>query len=423
MTDPDRAPNPNIPGNANTPHVHGSAATGIVYTQEHLGRQDSAGLNRAHQHPDAKSDTSFAAASASQLRKASANELTGTPVKNRSGESLGRIKDFVIDTNSGQVVYAVVGSGGIAGIGERLHPVPVQALNHEALEGRESMILDVESSRWAQAPRLQRDRLSSLQQDQQGSSIYEYYGQTWRASSQQSASMNNPVRTQGSQSAPVDTQLPQQRIEREGEGQRLALASDLIGKNIRSGSQTVGEVEDVIVQLESGAAAALLDPNDNFAGSDQKYVVPLHRFTLAENNVLTTSLRESDFKSARSAEAGAWASARQEGESDSLFVYQGGQGAERQGGSRSDSARIATPQQPQRGEAPVAEIRRAIQSDSSLAANQNDIQIEAEGNKLVLRGTVLNEDAKDRIEERAERAAPGWDIDNQIRVATTGMDE
>lgn len=408
-TMPDRNSRPGH--NSDSLGAHGSAASGIVYTDDHAGRQD---IDRSDLHAHQVSETDLSTRTA-QLRKSSANELTGTRVQNRNGESLGRVKDFVIDTNSGQVVYAVVGAGGIAGIGEKLYPVPVQALDHSTTGTRETLTLDVESSRWAQAPRLERDGLESLQHDQQGKSIFDYYGQTWRSSTQ-SASMNNPVRTQGSQSGTTDTARDRQSMDRDHQGQRLALASDLIGKNIRSGNQTIGEVDDVIVHLDSNAAAALLDPDDDFAGSDQKYVVPLHRFNVSQHEALTSSLQRSDFSSAQNTAGASWASAgQQQSRNDTLFVYD----ADGRTEVRSDSARVTAPQQRQ-GAAPVAEIRRAIQSDSSLAANQSDIQVEAQGDKLVLRGTVLNEDTKEKIEDRAEKAAPGWDIDNQLSVAATG---
>lgn len=385
--------------NSDTPGAGGVGAAGVVYTEDHLAREQEASRYSGQTGDD----------SGMKLRKGSANELTGMKVTNRSGENLGRIKDFVIDTQSGQVVYAVVGSGGVAGIGEKLHAVPVQALNHNAAGDSESLTLDVDSERWAQAPRFSKDRLSSLQQDQEGRSLHEFYGQTWRPDSR--VSMNNPVRNQGAQAG---TTASRQESARglDMQGQRLALASSLIGKNIRSGTETIGEIEDVIVQLQSGSAAALLDPDNDFAGSDQKYIVPLNRFTIAGNNALTATLQRSDFSSARQAEGDSWATAQ----SDSLFVWQDSRSSR-----LGDSAQVTSPRLDGRqlGTPPIAEVRRAIQSDASIAANQSDIQVEAQGDKLVLRGTVLNKDTKDKIEDRAEKAAPGWNIDNQLSVATT----
>jgi len=341
--------------------------------------------------------------SSGTLRRQSAHELTGMDVKNRNGDSLGRVKDFVIDANSGQVVYAVVGSGGVIGIGDKLHAVPISALNYDTASGSERLTLDIASDRWEQAPRFTKDRLSSLQADQEGRTTFEYYGQTWRDAGQ-SLSMNNPVRNQGTTSQQQQQQQPQ-----------LVLASDIIGKNIRSGGQNVGSIEDVVLQFQNRSAALLIDPDDDFVGSDQKYVVPFNKLTLSGGDRLTTTLTREDFSSAQVAQGNSWSSG---GNSGALYVWPRNESefADRvsQRGNRMSDAGHSSRQ----GQPPVAEIRRAIQSDSSLTQQGgDDVRVLAQGDKVVLLGTVQSKEAKDKIEDRAEKAAPGWSIQNQIRVA------
>lgn len=62
----------------------------------------------------------------------SAGTLIGDPVRNANGESLGRIKDFVIDTVSGRIEYAVLRVGGFFGLGNKLVAVPWKALDFNA---------------------------------------------------------------------------------------------------------------------------------------------------------------------------------------------------------------------------------------------------------------------------------------------------
>ena len=45
------------------------------------------------------------------------SKIIGTNVKNSSGDNLGKIKELVLDPESGQVVYAVVSFGGVLGMG------------------------------------------------------------------------------------------------------------------------------------------------------------------------------------------------------------------------------------------------------------------------------------------------------------------
>ena len=360
---------------------------------------------------------------ASSMQRRSAHELTGMDVKNRSGDSLGKVKDFVIDANSGQVVYAVVGSGGVLGIGETLHAVPVSALNYDSSSGDERLTLDIDSARWAQAPRFRKERLSSLQAEQEGKATFEYYGQTWREGSQ-SLSMNNPVRNQG-QGTSASQQQPAGRQERQ-----FVLASDIIGKNIRSGSQKIGSIEDVLVQLQNGTAAVLLDPDNDFAGTDQKYIVPFNKLTLSGSDLFATSLTREDFSSAQVAQGDSWASTS--GSSGRLYIWPSSsasissaersdrvaQNAQNQMNQPAQSKTAQTTPQSQQGQPPVAEIRQALQNDTSLAQQGGkNVQVIAQGDKVVLLGTVQTKEAKDRIEERVEKAAPGWSIQNEIRVA------
>lgn len=58
----------------------------------------------------------------------SSSSLEGEEVKNRKNEDLGNIKDFMIDCDTGRVVYAVLSYGGVLGMGDKLFAVPMTAL-------------------------------------------------------------------------------------------------------------------------------------------------------------------------------------------------------------------------------------------------------------------------------------------------------
>src|SRR5688572_7394763 len=47
------------------------------------------------------------------------SELIGMPVRNRAGKDVGKIEDFVVELNSGDVRYAAVSFGGFAGFGNK----------------------------------------------------------------------------------------------------------------------------------------------------------------------------------------------------------------------------------------------------------------------------------------------------------------
>ena len=79
-----------------------------------------------------------------------ASKITGAKVKNTTGESLGDIKDLVIDPANGQVVYAVVSFGGLMGMGDKLFAIPWRALNWTS--PKDYYILDLDKDTLKKAP-------------------------------------------------------------------------------------------------------------------------------------------------------------------------------------------------------------------------------------------------------------------------------
>jgi sporulation protein YlmC with PRC-barrel domain len=60
-----------------------------------------------------------------------ASKVKGTSVFNRQGEKMGHIEDIMLDKTNGQIKFAVLGFGGLLGIGEKFHPVPWSSLDYD----------------------------------------------------------------------------------------------------------------------------------------------------------------------------------------------------------------------------------------------------------------------------------------------------
>lgn len=60
-----------------------------------------------------------------------AKKAIGTTVKSDDGEKIGTIEDIVLDKLSNSILFAVVGFGGVMGMGEKFHPVPWSALDYD----------------------------------------------------------------------------------------------------------------------------------------------------------------------------------------------------------------------------------------------------------------------------------------------------
>ena len=68
-------------------------------------------------------------------RLIASNKVEGTAVYGTDGEKLGNVYNFMVDKRSGQVEYAVLGFGGLFGMGENYHPLPWNTLTYDTDKG------------------------------------------------------------------------------------------------------------------------------------------------------------------------------------------------------------------------------------------------------------------------------------------------
>lgn len=61
-----------------------------------------------------------------------AERVTGADVYGQDGRKVGKVEDVAIDKLSGQVAYAIIGFGGLLGVGENYVPVPWSVLKYDA---------------------------------------------------------------------------------------------------------------------------------------------------------------------------------------------------------------------------------------------------------------------------------------------------
>ncbi|MCP1200774.1 PRC-barrel domain-containing protein [Notoacmeibacter sp. MSK16QG-6] len=64
-----------------------------------------------------------------------ASRVIGTTVYNPTGDKIGEVEDVILDKTSDTIKFAVVGFGGILGVGEKYHAVPWASLNYEDSQG------------------------------------------------------------------------------------------------------------------------------------------------------------------------------------------------------------------------------------------------------------------------------------------------
>jgi sporulation protein YlmC with PRC-barrel domain len=65
------------------------------------------------------------------MSSARADNVVGSYVKDQFGRKVGRIEDLVIDHESSDIVFAVVGFGGFGGMPETYFPIRWESLSYD----------------------------------------------------------------------------------------------------------------------------------------------------------------------------------------------------------------------------------------------------------------------------------------------------
>ncbi len=106
-------------------------------------------------------------------RLLSASSINGTNVTNHAGESLGEIKDFMVNPATGKVDYAVLSFGGFLGMGDKYFAIPWDSFSTDRSD--EEMVLNVPKDRLEKAPGFDKDNWPSSANDKYLTSVNEYY--------------------------------------------------------------------------------------------------------------------------------------------------------------------------------------------------------------------------------------------------------
>lgn len=84
------------------------------------------------------------------MRPIAANILSTLDVQSPAGETVGKIVDFMLDTEHGSVKYAVLAVGGVLGVGAKMLAIPPQALAYDG--GNRCLSLAVDATTLDAAP-------------------------------------------------------------------------------------------------------------------------------------------------------------------------------------------------------------------------------------------------------------------------------
>jgi sporulation protein YlmC with PRC-barrel domain len=102
-----------------------------------------------------------------------ASSIIGTDVVDPKGDSLGDVKEVVIDPRTGRVAYVVVSFGGFLSMGEKLFAIPFSAFVYNV--EKNEYVLNVSKERLKAAPGFDADHWPSMSDEKWNRDVYKYY--------------------------------------------------------------------------------------------------------------------------------------------------------------------------------------------------------------------------------------------------------
>jgi len=103
-----------------------------------------------------------------------ASSILGTRVVDVHAETLGSIKEIVIDPRTGRVAYVVMSFGGFLSMGEKLFAIPFSSFEYDMTNNQ--YVLQVPKDRLERAPGFDADHWPSMSDEKWNRDLHTYYG-------------------------------------------------------------------------------------------------------------------------------------------------------------------------------------------------------------------------------------------------------
>jgi sporulation protein YlmC with PRC-barrel domain len=247
-------------------HLFFPAIAACVAVVSTLAHAQTPAFSSSAATPTANSSLATLQATSASTAAFALNQLAGKPVRGADQEQLGTVTDFLLEPQTGRVVFAIVPTGRGAG-GETFRLVPMATLD-PAASSQEALALKITRAQWDQVGTITEQEIQgrvSLNADlvQRNARQFSLPG------AENAAAMSNLVRATG-----------------------------LRGQPVRSGAEQVGTIEDVLVDVVRQTAAAAVKPATNFAATNAAVIVPFAQLQFTPEGAITTTLGRNEFQAA-----------------------------------------------------------------------------------------------------------------------------
>ena len=218
-------------------------------------------------HTNQANGTSSQAASSSNrttpnewIQVTSADHLVGRDVRSKDGKRAGEIVGLVLDLPRGEVIYALVGSGGDLNIGDDRIAVPFRALQTPLSNTDDPVAINQDLSRIQGGARVAEDRFADLQRPDRLKQIYGAYG------IEMPYGFVVPPSTEGDLHPYRYVLVRPDLLAKLGRSTK-ARAQDIRGSDVqRANGDTLGKIDQVMIDPSSGRIAYLLLSSGGFLG-------------------------------------------------------------------------------------------------------------------------------------------------------------
>lgn len=200
-------------------------------------------------------------------------------------------------------------------------------------------------------------------------------------------------------------------------------ASEIIGTNVKAANDdTIGEVEDMIVDFKSGQVLGVVISSGGFLGlGDTLSSVPTSalRYDL-QAKAFKTKLTKEQLQKAPQYKKDSW-QAEKNGMGEKLKVYQNSlavepSAADNSGKNKNDDGLTPVDQGTSESDMDrTKDIRKALM-DSNLSFNAKNVKIITLNGKVTLRGVVKNASERESVVTIAKKHADASMLDDQLSV-------
>lgn len=377
---------------------------------------------------------------------AKASDIIGMTVNNYQDEKLGSVEDLAVDLESGRVVQVILTSGGFLGIGNSLTAVPPGALHPDT--AKQVLHLNADKAKLESAPKFDANKWAECCDSNHLSAVYRHYGEEpafnfigqgetrrddQRNQMDQAADPRNVVtRTndqtwdQSRSAAARRAMIPPERLG------KLQRASKIIGMTVMNRQdETLGDVENILVDLPSGRLVAVVLSSGGFLGiGDELSAVPptVLQFSADQASLQLDATKEK-LSNAPHFKANQWPNFAEPSYASGIYrAYKVEPYFTTDRTTDADNTRLNVRDRDNRTLTPfdqgnskadtdtTAQIRKGILAIKDMSLNAKNVKIITDKGRVTLRGPVKSEEEKRLIGEIANRIARSENVDNQLEV-------